>query len=257
MRVGVFDSGFGGLSVLNAALKRFSGVEFVYYADTKNVPYGTKSVDEITALSINACKYLINSGCEIIIVACNTATSACINVLRNMFNVPIVGMEPAIKIALNKFDKKTILIATPATINGEKLKKLISKLNANDNIWLLALPKLVSMAENLDFSSSKEYLKGEFSEICFDDFSSLVLGCTHFNYFKDSLREILPSHISFIDGIDGTLNRLKSLCNDEIMHYEKQNKIEYVCSGNLIQDKIELNKISTLLARLDKMEYVK
>ena len=211
MKIAFFDSGIGGLSVLAEALRRFSGAEFLYFADEDHVPYGTKSRAEIVRLSLNAVGFLVSCGADGIVVACNTATSAAISELRGAFSVPVIGMEPAVKLAADSFGARpTLLIATPLTIAGEKLARLVGRLECET--WSLPLPRLVEFAQDLEFDSPavRAYLREELGKFELERLGSLVLGCTHFNYFKDVLREILPSHVRIIDGIDGTLNRLAS-----------------------------------------------
>lgn len=211
MKIAFFDSGIGGLSVLAEALRRFSGAEFLYFADEDHVPYGTKSRAEIVRLSLDAVGFLVSRGAEGVVVACNTATSAAISELRGAFSVPVIGMEPAVKLAADSFGARpTLLIATPLTIAGEKLARLVGRLKCET--WSLALPRLVEFAQDLEFDSPavRAYLREELAKFELERLGSLVLGCTHFNYFKDVLREILPPQVRIIDGIDGTLNRLAS-----------------------------------------------
>nr|WP_314373794.1 glutamate racemase [uncultured Campylobacter sp.] len=211
MKIAFFDSGIGGLSVLAEALRRFSGAEFLYFADEDHVPYGTKSRAEIVRLSLDAVGFLVSRGAEGVVVACNTATSAAISELRGAFSVPVIGMEPAVKLAADSFGARPmLLIATPLTIAGEKLARLVGRLECET--WSLPLPRLVEFAQDLEFDSPavRAYLREELGKFELERLGSLVLGCTHFNYFKDVLREILPSHVRIIDGIDGTLNRLAS-----------------------------------------------
>ena len=211
MKIAFFDSGIGGLSVLAEALGRFSGAEFLYFADEDHVPYGTKSRAQIVQLSLDAVGFLVSRGADAVVVACNTATSAAISELRGAFGVPVIGMEPAVKLAADSFGARpTLLIATPLTIAGEKLARLVRRLECET--WSLPLPRLVEFAQDLEFDSPavRAYLQGELGKFELARLGSLVLGCTHFNYFKDVLREILPPHVRIIDGIDGTLNRLAS-----------------------------------------------
>ena len=211
MKIAFFDSGIGGLSVLAEALRRFSGAEFLYFSDEDHVPYGTKSRAEIVRLSLDAVRFLVSRGADAVVVACNTATSAAISELRGAFSVPVIGMEPAVKLAADSFGARpTLLIATPLTIAGEKLARLVGRLECET--WSLPLPRLVEFAQDLEFDSPavRAYLREELAKFELERLGSLVLGCTHFNYFKDVLREILPPHVRIIDGIDGTLNRLAS-----------------------------------------------
>ena len=197
--------------MLAEALRRFSGAEFLYFADEDHVPYGTKSRAEIVRLSLDAVGFLVSRGADAVVVACNTATSAAISELRGAFSVPVIGMEPAVKLAADSFGARpTLLIATPLTIAGEKLARLVGRLECET--WSLPLPRLVEFAQDLEFDSPAvlTYLREELGKFELARLSSLVLGCTHFNYFKDVLREILPPHVCIIDGIDGTLNRLAS-----------------------------------------------
>ena len=261
MKIGIFDSGLGGLSVLNEALSKLSEYEFLYYADVKNVPYGQKSRDEILKFSFDAVKFLIKNGANAVVVACNTATSVAIKELRANLSVPIIGMEPAVKKAhdLSHNDAlKTLVIATPVTVNGAKLKELIINLHAKDKTELLALPRLVNFAENGEFDTEnvKLYLKEELAKFDLNKFGFLVLGCTHFNYFKDSIREFLPSNISIIDGNEGTINRLVSELGLKISTLNKAPKVRFFYSGNEVFSKFELDKISRNLARLEKMREI-
>lgn len=261
MKIGIFDSGLGGLSVLNEALSKLSEHKFLYYADVKNVPYGQKSRDEILKFSFDAVKFLVKNGAKAVVVACNTATSVAIKELRVNLSVPIIGMEPAVKKAhdLSHDDAlKTLVIATPVTVNGAKLKELITNLNAKDKTELLALPRLVNFAEKAEFKSEnvKSYLKEELAKFDLSKFDFLVLGCTHFNYFKDSLREILPPNVSIIDGNEGTVKRLISELKLQISNIKLTPNIKFFYSGDEVCEQSELEKISRNLVRLEKMRAI-
>ena len=261
MKIGIFDSGLGGLSVLNEALSKLSEHEFLYYADVKNVTYGQKSRDEILKFSFDAVKFLVKNGADAVVVACNTATSVAIKELRGNLSVPIIGMEPAVKKAhdLSHDDAlKTLVIATPVTVNGAKLKELITNLNAKDKTELLALPRLVNFAEKAEFESEnvKSYLKDELAKFDLSKFDFLVLGCTHFNYFKDSLREILPTNVSIIDGNEGTIKRLISELGLAVSSVNLTPNVKFFYSGEEICEQSELEKISRNLARLEKMRAI-
>ena len=251
MKIGIFDSGLGGLSVLNEALSKLSEHEFLYYADVKNVPYGQKSRDEILKFSFDAVKFLIENGANAVVVACNTATSVAIKELRVNLSVPIIGMEPAVKKAhdLSHNDAlKTLVIATPVTVNGAKLKELIANLHAKDKTELLALPRLVNFAENGEFDTEnvKSYLKEELAKFDLSKFGFLVRGCT----------QILPSNISIIDGNEGTINRLISELGLKISTLDQALKVRFFYSGDEVFSKFELDKISRNLTHLEKMRAI-
>ncbi|MBS9776224.1 MAG: glutamate racemase [Fusobacterium sp.] len=258
MKIAVFDSGIGGLSVLHLALKKLPNENFIYFADKDNVPYGTKSKKEILKYVDTAVDFMLKQNIKAIVVACNTATSAAIKEIREKYkDTIIIGMEPAVKKAVDLYpDKKVLVIATPLTVKGEKMNKLISKFDKNNLVNLISLPKLVEFAENKIFNSEevKKYLEDEFKDINFDEYSSIVLGCTHFNYFKKILRDILPKHIKFLDGNEGTINKLKFeleqkklLKNKEI----KSNEVEYFYSGRKVNLKEELETLEYYLRKLD------
>lgn len=226
MKIAFFDSGIGGLTVLNEAMKVLPHESFVYYADSDNVPYGIKSKNEVSDLVHNAVQFLAQFDLKALVVACNTATSVVINELRSKYKFPIVGMEPAVKPAAHNFKKGILVCATDRTLKEEKLNNLITELNAEDRVEKLSLQHLVDFAENFDFfnPSLENYILNQFKSINWDNFDSLVLGCTHFLYFEDILKAVLPKHVSLINGNRGTVLRLQSLIveNDSLLdsnHY--------------------------------------
>lgn len=252
MVVAVFDSGFGGLSLLYEAMKKLDGCDFIYFADNENAPYGTKSIDEIKKLSIDAVDFLASKA-DIIVIACNTATSAAVSDLREKFNIPIIGMEPAVNLGKDA-DGDILVIATPATIKGAKLNELLKKSNLNNKTHLLPMPKLVEFAQNMEFNSPnvKEYIKNQISKFNSKNISLLVLGCTHFNYFKDSFIDLMPNS-KIVDGVDGTIRQIKRKI-DELNSKGKNldTKLLYYSS----KKQKDINQITSLLTRLEKMAKV-
>ena len=249
MVVAVFDSGFGGLSLLYEAMKKLDGCDFIYFADNENAPYGTKSIDEIKTLSIDAVNFLASKA-DIVVIACNTATSAAVSDLREKFNIPIIGMEPAVNLGKDA-DGDILVIATPATIKGAKLNELLKKSNLNNKTHLLPMPKLVEFAQNMEFNSPnvKEYIKNQISKFNSKNISLLVLGCTHFNYFKDSFIDLMPNS-KIVDGVDGTIRQIKRKI-DELNSKGKNldTKLLYYSS----KKQKDINLITPFLSRLDKM----
>lgn len=206
--IGIFDSGIGGLSVLARAAQVMPDVDFIYYADTEHVPYGTKSRGEIVRYSLDAADFLIKNGAEAVLVACNTATSMAVDTLRATFPLPIVGMEPAIKPAVTLHPHERILVcATPVTIHGQKLHDLLEKnAESETQVDLVALPGLVLYAEDgfFDRNAVSEYIK---TQVFRTDYTACVLGCTHFSYFRDSMHLAFPD-AELIDGTEGTVRQL-------------------------------------------------
>ena len=253
--IGFFDSGMGGLSVLHHAIKILPNENYIYYADTDNVPYGIKTNNQIKKYVDDAVKFMINKNVKTIVIACNTATSVEIEGLRKKYTIPIIGIEPAVKpaIKINK-EKRIMLIATPVTVREEKLKKLLQEVDKENKVDLLALPRLVEFAEREEFESNsvEEYLRQEFKELNLNNYSELVLGCTHFNYFKPIFKKIFDNNINILDGNIGIINRLKSvLSENELLGNTKTINIEYYYSGRLVNNQKELNKIERLHNRLE------
>ncbi len=261
MKIAFFDSGIGGLSVLHHAVKLLPSEEFIFFADEDHVPYGTKPRELVMKYVDEAFKFLMTLNIDAIVVACNTATSVAVREMRKHYNLPIIGMEPAIKRAVDLYgDKRILVTATPITVNGEKIHSLIDRLGKRDIVDLLALPKLVDFAERQEFVSDAvaDYLREEFKPYDFKDYSSIVLGCTHFNYFKDTMRLLLPENVAFVDGNSGTLKELMRRLNLSTSISDLSNskfipKIDYYFSGRKIIDAAEIERLKIYLRRLDDM----
>lgn len=211
MKIGIFDSGIGGLSVLHEAMRRYPGVEYLYYADCVHVPYGEKEPEEVIGFVREILQFLIAEGAQAVVIACNTATSVAVGQMREEFSIPIIGMEPAVKRALDLFPSGRVLAAaTPITVRGEKMHVLLEKFDDAHRADLLALPELVRFAERGEFSGEAvtEYLRAALAGYDPDAYCAFVLGCTHFNYFKDTLRTLLPTQVRLLDGVDGVVRRL-------------------------------------------------
>ena len=135
MRIALFDSGIGGLTVLSHARRVLPSEEFLFFADRDHVPYGTKSVPVVRGYVREAFRFLVErQGADAVVVACNTATSVAVDEMRRLYEVPIIGMEPAVKKALEQGGERRVLVtATPITINGEKLRRLVSAHDASSS----------------------------------------------------------------------------------------------------------------------------
>ena len=186
MKIGFYDSGLGGAKTLKDIIDMGLTGDIYYLGDTKNCPYGTKSISELKAIIDENIKYLIKLGCKIIVVACNTATSVDIKDLREKYkDIFFIGTEPAVKPALDDIHKKILVLATTRTINGDKLKELIGD-NTND-VLLKSTDELVTMIENKDTIRINKYLNEVFSEYDLNSISHIVLGCTHFPLVKKEI----------------------------------------------------------------------
>lgn len=256
MKIGFFDSGIGGLSVLHVALKCLPNEQFIFYADENHVPYGEKTRQQIIEYTDNAVRFMLDLDVEAVVIACNTATSAAIEVLRDKYTIPIIGMEPAVKKAIDIYGNKRVLVAaTPITVKGVKMQQLIERVDNENLVELVPLPQLVHFAEKGEFESANvtEYLAAELSNYRMEEYSSIVLGCTHFIYFKDTFRKLLPTHVKFVDGNGGTVNKLiqeLKYLNDNV---EGSQTVDYYYSGTKVSDEEELWKLDKCLERLDEM----
>lgn len=210
--IGFFDSGVGGISVLKEAVKLLPNEDFIYYGDSKNAPYGTRSVEEVQKLSFNAAEFLINKNVKAIVVACNTATSAAIIELRNKFiDIPVIGIEPALKPAVKYSSKGRILImATPMTLAEKKFNDLMHKYGENAEIESLPCPELVEFVENgiTNGEELRNYLKAKLCLHIEKGIGAIVLGCTHYPFVKEEIKNIVRD-VPVIDGSLGTAKQLK------------------------------------------------
>lgn len=246
MNIAFFDSGIGGLTVMKKALELMPGEGYIYYADTKNVPYGIKPKEDVKKFVFNAVEFLVKKDIKALVVACNTATAVVINDLREAYNFPIIGMEPAIKPAImNNSGKKILVLATTLTLKESKLEDLISTLDKNQRIEKLGMDKLVAFAEKFDFDSEevRSYLKETLAEINLEDYESIVLGCTHFIYYKALLEELLPDTVKIIDGNEGTVRHLMSILESRNLLENNFGEVEFYSSG----EKDDAERVKKLL----------
>lgn len=216
--VGIFDSGIGGISVLAEIIRMLPSETFIYYADTLNSPYGTKPESVVRSLSIKAGNFLSRIGIKSLVVACNTATSAAITDMRNLYDFPVVGMEPAVKPAVELGRKGNILVmATPLTLNSKKFNDLSCHYKHLCKILPLPCSGLVEIIEQ-GLTRREEivnYLSRLFSPIKRDEISAIVLGCTHYVLIKKEIRKFIGNEIAIIDGNYGTAKRLKIILQNE------------------------------------------
>ena len=185
--------------------------QFVFYADEDNVPYGVKTTDEVKGFVQQAFDFLVGCDVKAIVVACNTATSVAVREMRHRYDIPIIGMEPAAKKALDLDGEHRVLVAaTPITVHGKKMQILIDRFDKDHLVDLLPLPRLVEFAEREEFRSEAvhAYLAQELGRFHLADYSALVLGCTHFVFYRDYFRELLPDTAAIIDGNEGTVRHL-------------------------------------------------
>ena len=210
--IGVFDSGVGGISVLRELMKNMPGESFVYYGDSANAPYGARSPEEVRSLTDAHVRELIGRGAKAIVIACNTATGAAIQYLRERYtDIPIIGMEPAIKPAVTAYPGGRILVmATPVTLSSPGFQRLMAAYADRAQILPAPCAKLARMIENglLDGPEVEEYLRTELSAYLDTPTDAVVLGCTHYPFAKAAILRVSGAKACF-DGGEGTAKETK------------------------------------------------
>lgn len=209
--IAVFDSGMGGVSVLRELIKTMPEEDFYYFGDSKNAPYGTKSTEKVRELTIAHTEDFMKMGAKGVVIACNTATSAAVRVLRLMYpELPLVGIEPAVKPAAEKYPQGNILLmATPITIREEKLHHLIEKFGGHANVMPLACPGLMDFVEagNIDSPELYGFLR-DLLEPYQKNLDAVVLGCTHYPFVRKVIERIVGDQVEIFDGGAGTAREM-------------------------------------------------
>lgn len=206
--IGVFDSGLGGISVLSELIKLMPNENFIYFGDSANAPYGVKSFEEVARLTTNTADMLINRGCKALVIACNTATVAAVTSLRNQYtDIPIIGIEPALKPAvLANPNGKILVMATHVTLNQNKFLNLMKQYEDQATIHTLECPGIVEFVERGEENTTEfiDYLNKLLADYIDMDLDAVVLGCTHYPFVKKQILSILNNCPSIYDGGNGT-----------------------------------------------------
>ncbi|MBR3324019.1 glutamate racemase [Candidatus Saccharibacteria bacterium] len=228
MKIGIFDSGKGGTTIMAAIKKLLKNEEYFYIADSKNCPYGEKSDEELQKIVIKNVEILKNWGAKIIIIACNTATVKCISTLRQKYpEISFVGTEPAIKLATSTDAKNILVLATPGTVKSERTHQLLTEnQKKGQNITLLPCPGLADTIENNiqlapDYQplpltkTAKDVINNKLRTL-FQDIETtpdiIVLGCTHYSLIKPEIQSFFKTS-QIIDGNSGVAHRTAAIIN--------------------------------------------
>ena len=207
-KIGLLDSGLGGLSVLKELLNTLPNENYLFYEDSINNPYGSKTDEELYKIVSNIVDYLLEQDCKMIIVACNTATTSCIKRLREEYKDTIfIGTEPAIKVACDNNYKNIINLSTPSTNHSHRVQELID-INKKDyqTIYNISGENLANLIELDKKEEIKELLNRVLKDYKYCD--AMVLGCTHYSLIKDEIKKVLPN-TDLIDGTIGVRNQVK------------------------------------------------
>lgn len=258
MKIGFFDSGIGGMTVLHQALKFLPNEDYIFYADTLHVPYGEKPKEEVSEYIFNAVDFMANQGIKALVIACNTATSIAVDDLRQKYDFPILGIEPAVKPAVQNCDgkrKKVLVLATNLTLKEEKFHNLVKSIDHHDIVESLPLPGLVEFAENFEFREEivVPYLREKLGYLDLEQYGTIVLGCTHFPYFENSVRKIFPEEVDIISGSIGTAKNLKRILEARNQINNGTGNILFFKSGHKVDDNETLSKYNQLFSMLDRI----
>ncbi len=229
--IAVFDSGVGGISVLRELVKHMPGERFLYFGDSANAPYGTRTLEQIRALTLEAAQKLVRQPIKALVVACNTATSAAIDLLRSTYpELIIVGIEPALKVAADRFSKGRVgVMATPATLKQEKFARQAERF-AELELLPIPLPELVELVEagKGDSDEAEQYLRRQLAPFV-GKLDAVVLGCTHYPFAAARIAKVLGEDVVICDGSEGTARQTRrrleqaGLLNDDCAQVRIEN----------------------------------
>src|SRR5436189_3312456 len=214
--IGVFDSGFGGLTVLKALLELIPGANYLYFGDTARLPYGSKSAETVAKYAVEAARFLNQQGAQMLVVACNTATALALDKITQAVSIPVIGVvEPgAQRAAAASQNRKAIVIGTEATISSHAYMRALQNLGVEAREK--ACPLLVPLVEEgwiqhpVTEQVARVYLREAFAD-GFESADVLVLGCTHYPLIKPLLRRLAPPHVSVVDSAESTAQVVKGL----------------------------------------------
>lgn len=211
--VAVFDSGVGGVSVLRELVKLMPLEDFFYFGDSLHAPYGTKKTEEVRELTLENIKRMARRGIKGIVVACNTATSAAITLLREQYtDIPVVGIEPALKPAvMEKEHARVLVLATPMTVHAGKFVSLMERFAGRATMIPLGCPGLMEFVEagKLEGEELERYLKKLLYPYLSGGIDAVVLGCTHYPFLRNEIQKVMGPGVHILDGSQGTARELR------------------------------------------------
>ena len=248
--IGLFDSGVGGTSIWKEVHALLPNESTIYLADSKNAPYGQKTQEEIIELSKKNTAFLLENNCKLIIVACNTATTNAIKVLRATYDIPFIGIEPAIKpAALHSKTQKIGILATQGTLNSELFHQTVALYSDVKVVEQIGFD-LVTLIENGEMHSKRmtQLLNDYLLPMVAQDIDYLVLGCTHYPYLIPKIKKIIPKNIKIIDSGEAVAKQTKHILEiNNLFNNTKDAKQTFYINNppevmqELIGDKFKVN----------------
>jgi len=257
--IGVFDSGVGGLSVLRHIHQRLPHEPLIYIADSQYMPYGCKPASMVQDRCMALAAFLEQRHCKAMVIACNTATAAAVGQLRAHFPCPVIGMEPALKPAVQRSASRVVgVLTTRGTAASEKFNRLASRFSQQARLIVQPCPGLVECIEAGDLASkrTRDLLASFLQPLMQQGMDTLVLGCTHYPFIVPLIRAIIGNDIAIIDSGDAIARELERQLQrrNELTLYQSCATIEFWSSGNsqtvapalsrLWGEQVKLNKLA-------------
>ena len=235
--IGIFDSGIGGLSVLAEVRRLLPGEDIIYFADSAHFPYGSRARGEVRERAEAITRELLALDAKIVVVACNTATSAAVAYLRRTFDVQFVGMEPALKPAAERtVAGKVALLVTPGTAQGEKLAALIDRYGAEVNVRTVTAPGLAELIEDSDLGSAelRALVRGLLAPVIADGVDVIALGCTHYAFVRALIEEEAGDAVVVLEPSEAVARQVRRLLGDAQMLNPRDDGggVRYLTSGD-------------------------
>ena len=216
--IGIFDSGVGGLTIYEEIHRRLPHENIIYLADSKNAPYGEKSKEEIIAISVKNTEFLLSHDCKLIVVACNTASTNAVKFLRENYDIPFIRVQPAIKPAALKSKTKVVgILATKSTLNSELLFETSQRFAQGVDVVEKVGEGLVSLIESGDMHSTEmtDLLNKHIQPMLKKNIDHLVLGCTHYPFLTDQIKQIVGDKVDIIDSGEAIARQTKVILEEE------------------------------------------
>jgi glutamate racemase len=216
--IGIYDSGLGGLSVMQAVRELLPQHDLAYLADTAYCPYGPRSRTQVQARALACASWLVERGAQVVVVACNTASSAALELLRAALPVPIVGMEPGVKpAALQTHTRRVAVLATGGTLAGQRYARLIERFGGDVTVEAVPCPRMVEQVEagDLDSPQTQAIVAAYLAPLLANGVDTLVLGCTHFNFLAALIGKLAGPAVTIINTAPAVARRVQHVTQQQ------------------------------------------
>lgn len=259
LMIGVFDSGVGGLSVWRELYREFPNETYLYVSDSGYCPYGPKTRDEILSRAKSITEFLILRGAEIIVVACNTATAAAIEYLRSHYNIPFVGMEPAVKpAAINTKTGAIGVLATKGTFKGELYLRTLHKFASNAKVLEQVGEGLVELVEtgNTNSAMAREVIGKYITPMLEENVDHIVLGCTHYPFLESVIKEFAGDNVTIVNPAPAIARRAGEVLKQRRdLGYVAHSGVENITSTSFVTTGDNLNVLTQMVREIAPADF--